>query len=251
MTTSKEKVPNYWDYLKLADLLELQGGLEEDETQLETDELHFIITHQSLELWFKLILAELRAARNLLNSPTVPEKQVPRVVYHIRRVVAIMRLATQTFVGTLTPQDFMSFDVYLASGFQSFQMREIELILGIDWKSRVKYGSTDSLDHIRKLAKDSPVDLCAGKNCSCSKRQHYAMPYTNGCIEHHSRLCSQYRRRSRCCRHLLVDYLSSIQSHHTEQINNLIASSAVQNLKCARDLKGNSMEQNNTFTPRI
>ena len=90
-SNDKEKVPNYWDYLKLADLLKLQGGLEEDETQLETDELHFIITHQSLELWFKLILAELRAARNQLNSPTVPEKQVPRVVYHIRRVVAIMR----------------------------------------------------------------------------------------------------------------------------------------------------------------
>ena len=154
-------VPNYWDYLKLKPLLGLQGGLEEDESLLETDELHFIITHQALELWFKLILAELRAARDQLNEPRLPEEQVPRVVYHLRRVVAILRLATQTFsvMETLTPQDFMSFRDKLtpASGFQSFQMREIELILGIDWSSRVKYGSTDPLDHIRKLAKDSPA----------------------------------------------------------------------------------------------
>jgi tryptophan 2,3-dioxygenase len=89
----------------------LQGELKKDEAQLETDELHFIITHQSLELWFKLILTELRTARDQLNNPKVPEKQVYRVVYLIRPMVAILRMATQTFavVGTLSPQDFMIF----------------------------------------------------------------------------------------------------------------------------------------------
>ena len=58
MSNTSKSTPNYWDYLELKPLLGLQGGLEKDETQLHTDELHFIVTHQALELWFKLILAE-------------------------------------------------------------------------------------------------------------------------------------------------------------------------------------------------
>jgi tryptophan 2,3-dioxygenase len=87
------------------------------------------------------------------------------VVHHLGRVNEILKLATQTFVvmETLTPQDFMSFRDKLmpASGFQSFQMREMELLLGVIWKSRVKYGNVDPLDHIRKLAKTSPAGKMA------------------------------------------------------------------------------------------
>ena len=72
----KKNVPNYWDYLRLRPLLSLQGGLGLDEESLQTDELHFIITHQSLELWFKLMLAELRLARDHLSSPRLEEKKV-------------------------------------------------------------------------------------------------------------------------------------------------------------------------------
>ena len=68
MSETSKSTPNYWDYLELKPLLGLQGGLEKDETQLHTDELHFIVTHQALELWFKLILAEIRDARNALAS---------------------------------------------------------------------------------------------------------------------------------------------------------------------------------------
>jgi len=157
----KKSVPNYWDYLNLKPLLSIQGGLESNESALETDELHFIITHQALELWFKLILAELRDARDQLASPNVPEERIPHVVHHLGRISEILQLAAQTFsvMETLTPQDFMSFRDKLtpASGFQSFQMREMELLLGVEWSTRVKYGNVDPLDHIRKLAKDSPA----------------------------------------------------------------------------------------------
>ena len=51
-----------------------------DEEQLQTDELHFIITHQSLELWFKLMLAELRLARDHLSSPKLEEQEVPHYI---------------------------------------------------------------------------------------------------------------------------------------------------------------------------
>jgi tryptophan 2,3-dioxygenase len=56
--------PTYWDYLKLSELLSLQGGLEDDERRLAPDELHFIVVHQVYELWFKLILNELRPCRS-------------------------------------------------------------------------------------------------------------------------------------------------------------------------------------------
>ncbi len=157
--------PNYWDYLELQSLLNIQGGLEKDENALATDELHFIITHQALELWFKLILAEIRDARNALASPQVPEEMIPHVVHHLKRVIEILKLATHTFgvMETLTPQDFMSFRDKLmpASGFQSFQMREMELVLGVTWQFRPKYGKVDPLDHIRKLAKTSPAGQMA------------------------------------------------------------------------------------------
>ena len=43
-------MPTYWDYLKLDKLLAIQGGLEEDESRLMPDELHFIVVHQVYEL---------------------------------------------------------------------------------------------------------------------------------------------------------------------------------------------------------
>ncbi len=157
--------PNYWDYLCLDTLLSLQDGLEGSEGSLIPDELHFIITHQVFELWFKLALAELRHARDHLAAPTVPEEKIPYVVHHIRRVNAVISLATSTFavMETLTPQDFLSFRDKLspASGFQSFQMRELEMLMGMGSAERVRYGKTDPLEHIRALAASSPAGAMA------------------------------------------------------------------------------------------
>jgi len=157
--------PNYWDYLSLDTLLGIQGGLDEDESQLVPDELHFIITHQALELWFKLALAEMRHARDHLIKPTVPEERIPYVVHHLRRVNAVFALAIKTFevMETLTPQDFLSFRDKLspASGFQSFQMREIEMVMGMNDQTRLSYGSSSPLEHIKKLAESSPSGAMA------------------------------------------------------------------------------------------
>lgn len=153
--------PNYWDYLGLKTLLSLQGGLEQDEGQLIPDELHFIVTHQVLELWFKLALAELRHARDHLAEPRVPEEKISYVVHHLRRVNSVLRLVVSTFevMETLTPQDFLSFRDKLmpASGFQSFQMREIEILMGLSGAARVRYGKVDPVEHIRALAEKSPA----------------------------------------------------------------------------------------------
>ena len=152
--------PTYWDYLHLPELLDLQGGLEGDEEQLLTDELHFIVVHQVFELWFKLVLRELRLARDHMAAPEVPEEHVPHVVHHLRRVTKIVSLCADQFavMETLTPQDFLAFRDKLipASGFQSFQMRELEAVLGLDEAQRVESGFGDPMAAIRKLGEGSP-----------------------------------------------------------------------------------------------
>ncbi len=153
--------PTYWDYLRLDSLLALQGGLEGDESALMPDELHFIVVHQVYELWFKLVLAELRLARRHLSERHVPEERIPYVVHHLRRVNEILKLAVDQFriMETLTPQDFLDFRDKLmpASGFQSIQMREIEILLGLSERDRVSYGGIDALQHIERLAQSSPA----------------------------------------------------------------------------------------------
>ncbi|MCB9759265.1 MAG: tryptophan 2,3-dioxygenase [Alphaproteobacteria bacterium] len=157
--------PTYWDYLRLDRLLDLQDGLGNQDTLISSDELHFIIVHQVYELWFKLALAEIRLARNHLASPRVPEASIPYVVHHLRRINEILRLAVDQFrlMETLTPQDFLDFRDKLtpSSGFQSFQMREVEILLGLEDSQREIYGTVHPLDHIRKLADRSPAGALA------------------------------------------------------------------------------------------
>ena len=154
-----KKTPSYWDYLKLDGLLSLQGGLTDDEADVSPDELHFIIVHQCYELWFKGVLAELRAARDILLVDPVPESDIPRVVAHFDRVIAIIRLAVDQFrvMETLSPQGFLAFRDKLvpASGFQSFQMRELEILLGLKVEEREEYESAHALEHLERTAKRS------------------------------------------------------------------------------------------------
>ena len=118
----------YADYLELHRLLELQG-----DTETSNDEMHFIVVHQTFELWFKLILVELRAVRDLLNQSIVPESDIPKAVHHMERVTEIFRLMANQWkvMETLAPQDFLAFRDGLgtASGFESYQMRELEILL--------------------------------------------------------------------------------------------------------------------------
>ena len=155
-----DTVLTYWDYLKLDKLLGIQGGLEEDESDSMPDELHFIIVHQAFELWFKLTLRELRVARDHLAANEVPEETIPLVVQHLRRVSQILELCVDQFkvMETLTPQDFLAFRDKLipSSGFQSFQMRELEILLGLEDSIRESLGGVQPLAHIEALSVKSP-----------------------------------------------------------------------------------------------
>ena len=167
-------MPSYWDYLRLNELLDLQGGLDNDENKLMPDELHFIIVHQVSELWFKMTLRELRLARDHLAAPKVPEETIPYVVHHLRRAIEIFKLLVDQFavMETLTPQDFLAFRDKLvpASGFQSFQMRQIEILLGLEDSQRIAFAGTDPLEHFRAMAKNSPAGTKAWQGI-CATRE--------------------------------------------------------------------------------
>jgi tryptophan 2,3-dioxygenase len=116
---------NYSSYLKVPELLSLQEGL----TQAH-DELLFIAVHQAYELWFKVVLHELEAAREAMLAG-----DGHRARHYLRRVHVVERLLVDQVdvLETMSPQDFMDFRSELApaSGFQSVQFREIEFISGL------------------------------------------------------------------------------------------------------------------------
>ena len=141
---------SYADYLQLHELLALQG----DDRNINSDEMHFIIVHQTFELWFKQVIRELSEARNILGGDHVPEDDIPRAVDHLGRTTEIFRLMANqwTVLETLTPQGFLAFRDGLgsASGFESFQMREFEILLGLDNDDRI--GGMDPLSSFRRMA---------------------------------------------------------------------------------------------------
>ena len=61
----------YSGYLRLDELLQLQAGPEGHIPSPSNDEMHFIITHQAFELWFKQVRAELDAVHGYLSQESV------------------------------------------------------------------------------------------------------------------------------------------------------------------------------------
>ena len=149
----------YGGYLRLEELLTLQNGPEGYTPPPSNDELHFIIVHQTFELWFKLILRELKEARQLMHQERIEEASIPQVVHHLERVSEIFRLLADQWkvMETLSPQDFLAFRDRLgtSSGFESWQMRELEVLLGLENEQRV--GGMDPLNHMKQLAQRGKV----------------------------------------------------------------------------------------------
>ena len=114
----------YGDYLDLQNLLSAQH-LRSD----AHDEMLFIIMHQASELWMKLMIHELMAALDhLKNDELRPAFKMTA------RVSQIQEQLTQSWgiLATMTPTDYLTFRDTLgaASGFQSFQYRTLEFMMG-------------------------------------------------------------------------------------------------------------------------
>jgi tryptophan 2,3-dioxygenase len=135
---------NYWEYIHVEELLALQGGFDDDESKVSNDETLFIVVHQIYELWFKVILRELERVRDIFRQNPVPDVELASAVRGFRRVVAVFEQAVHHFrvMETLTTRDYLEFRDRLipASGFQSAQLREIEILLGLDDGLRIPLG---------------------------------------------------------------------------------------------------------------
>ena len=117
---------SYGDYLGLDQLLSAQHPRSEPP---QHDELLFIIQHQTSELWLKLMLHELRSARALLAAD-----ELAPALKRLARVKRIQEILTDQWsvLATLTPSEYAEIRPFLAtsSGFQSWQYRAVEFLLG-------------------------------------------------------------------------------------------------------------------------
>jgi tryptophan 2,3-dioxygenase len=155
----------YWEYIKVEELLALQGGLEPDDRGLANDEVMFITIHQIDELWMKLLLRELVAARDLFRRSPVPEQSLASAVRGIDRMTEILRHMAEHFalMETLTTRDYLGFRDKLspASGFQSAQLREIEILAGLPEEDRIPLGETRGYMHMLRNPDGSPSSASA------------------------------------------------------------------------------------------
>lgn len=123
-TIQWDKGLSYARHLQTQQLLSAQVPVSD-----KPDEMLFIIMHQTMELWLKLLLHEARLAVVDLQAD-----RLDAVGKTLDRMATIQRHMIHSWevLATLTPHDFMTFRGFLrkASGFQSHQYRELEFILG-------------------------------------------------------------------------------------------------------------------------
>jgi len=115
---------SYGDYLQLDLVLGAQATRSSDH-----NEMLFIIQHQASELWMKLMIHELTAARDQVRAGDLQP-----AFKMLARVARIMAQLNQSWdvLSTLTPAEYSSFRDSLcsSSGFQSFQYRKVVFLLG-------------------------------------------------------------------------------------------------------------------------
>ena len=103
----------------------------------------FVTTHHVLELWFKHIIFDLHRIRDLIDADDLAQAN-----WLMRRIGEILKLAEQhwTVLETMSAADFAEFRSHLtgASGLQSRQFREVEVMIGLcetagdDYATRVE-----------------------------------------------------------------------------------------------------------------
>ena len=115
---------SYGDYLQLPKVLDAQSPLSDAH-----DEYLFIIQHQTSELWMRLALHEMAAAKQAIQNDDLPTcfkmlARVARIFEQLNSAWDVLR--------TMTPSEYTQFRNALgqSSGFQSYQYRAIEYLAG-------------------------------------------------------------------------------------------------------------------------
>jgi tryptophan 2,3-dioxygenase len=132
---------SYSQYLQLDRVLEAQRPLSG-----QHDEMLFIIIHQASELWMKLLLHELLAIRAQIRTDDLEPgfKMFARVARAQAQLIQ-----SWDVLGTMTPADYMRFREALgqSSGFQSWQYRRIEFLLGNKDERMIAVHANDPATH--------------------------------------------------------------------------------------------------------
>ena len=115
---------SYGDYLQIDKILNAQNCLTEAH-----DEMLFIIQHQTSELWMRLALHELDAARRMISADRA--REAFKMLARVSRIFEQLNSAWDV-LRTMTPSDYSTFrdDLGQSSGFQSWQYRLIEYAVG-------------------------------------------------------------------------------------------------------------------------
>lgn len=116
----------YTGYLQLDRLLDCQHPLSDPPHH---DEMLFIIIHQTTELWFKLVVHELREAVRAVRADDL--EPAFKILARVKHVQAQL-ISQWSVLATLTPSEYTQFRGVLgtSSGFQSVQYRTVEFLLG-------------------------------------------------------------------------------------------------------------------------
>ncbi|HSF64299.1 MAG TPA: tryptophan 2,3-dioxygenase family protein, partial [Paracoccaceae bacterium] len=115
---------SYGDYLRIDQILGAQRLLTGAH-----DEMLFIIQHQTSELWMRLVLHELDAARRMIAAARA--REAFKMLARVARIFEQLNSAWDV-LRTMTPADYTTFRKGLgqSSGFQSHQYRLIEYAVG-------------------------------------------------------------------------------------------------------------------------
>ncbi|MDH4260252.1 MAG: tryptophan 2,3-dioxygenase [Gammaproteobacteria bacterium] len=146
---------SYGQYLQLDRVLDAQKPMSG-----QHDEMLFILIHQASELWLKLCLHELSATRAQIRADDL--EPAFKMLSRVARVQAQM-IQSWDVLGTMTPADYMRFRDSLgqSSGFQSWQYRQLEFMLGNKDAKLIEVHSSDPPNHAllgRELATPSLYD---------------------------------------------------------------------------------------------
>ena len=146
---------SYGQYLQLDKVLGAQKPLSG-----QHDEMLFIVIHQASELWLKLCLHELAATRAQIRADDL--EPAFKMLSRVARAQAQM-IQSWDVLGTMTPADYMRFRDSLgqSSGFQSWQYRLLEFMLGNKDAKLIEVHSSDPPNHAllgRELATPSLYD---------------------------------------------------------------------------------------------
>lgn len=152
---------HYSDYLQIDKILAAQSPESAVRGQAAHDEMLFIITHQSYELWFKQLLYEVGSVDSILQKPVINDNspELQAVVHRLNRCVTILKVLVHQIdiMETMSPMDFLDFRDLLrpASGFQSIQFKILEARLGLRYEQR--FGHEYYLSQLR------PAEVAAVK----------------------------------------------------------------------------------------